>query len=63
MKKSQPDSNKSFNEKPKVSSGNSDNKFGGRHGGREDIQSKAGEENLTPPVRNDFTNRNPKGKA
>jgi hypothetical protein len=63
MKKIRPDSGSSLNEKPQQSSGNMDNKFGGRHGGRENIQSKAGEENLTPPVRNNFTKGIPKSRT
>ncbi|MGZ3695746.1 MAG: hypothetical protein ACXWQO_16725 [Bdellovibrionota bacterium] len=63
MKKIKPDSPNSLNEKPGMNPGNNDEKFGGRHGGREDIHSKASEENLTFPTRNDFNKRDPKSKT
>lgn len=51
MKRNNPDlDKKSLNEKPKVSSGQSDDSFGGRHGGREDIQSVAAEQNLAGSI-------------
>ena len=53
MKHVLPDTNaKSINEKPKISSGQADDSFGGRHGGREDIQSVAAEQNLNQPSLN-----------
>ncbi|MGE3260948.1 MAG: hypothetical protein AB7K68_04125 [Bacteriovoracia bacterium] len=67
MKKSSPDlKNQSMNEKPSVSSGQADDAFGGRHGGREDIRSRAGEENLLKNASSpeqEFNRGNPKRES
>lgn len=49
MKHSQPDQQeRSLNATESLGAGQRDDAFGGRHGGRENFTSVAGEENLTP---------------